>query len=408
MTEVASFPALFPQQADQADVEPDCLNKEALLRAEALIGTPLRRRPNRTVASTDTLIGYARAIGSRIPLYLGPAAGMDTYYGRLVGHPTSLFCFDDTFVAPSLPGVHALYAGCDFTWHYPIRLGTKITSTAQVTGLTPKKGRFCGDMILQESLVEYRDELGRLVAEARPKILRTPRPPARTVGKYAGVEPYEYSPDELDAIMAGYRAEFVRGSKPLYWEEVSVDDELPPIVRGPLTTEDVGMYVGAIRQTLFYGDFVDHARRHPADVFWDPETGLPDWWDASLLRDNVAQAFGFALAHDAGQQRVAWLENCVSNWVGDFGLVKTLSARVEGPNYRGDATWISGKVTDKRVVGEPPAERFEIAFELVATNERGERTASATGTVHTVSHRVDTIPPALELPVHYEPFRGLP
>jgi acyl dehydratase len=404
MTDVA----LFPQRADDADVEPDGFGREAMLRAEALIGRPLRRRANRTAASHDTLIGYARAIGSRIPLYLGPSAGMDTYYGRLVGHPTSLYCFDDTFVAPSFPGVHAIYAGCDWTWHYPIRLGSTITTTARLTGLTPKHGSFCGDMVLQDGLVEYRDELGRLVAEARPKVLRTPRPSARAAGKYAGVEPYEYSAAELDAVMAGYRAEAVRGSRPLYWEDVEIGDELPPIVRGPLTTEDVGMYVGAIRQTLFYGDFVDHARRHPADVFWDPETGLPDWWDASLLRDVVAHSFGFGLAHDAGQQRVAWLENCVSNWVGDYGLVTSLSARIEAPNYRGDTTWIAGRVTDKRIVGEPPAQRFEVEYELVARNERGERTASATGTVHTVSHRVDTIPPALELPVHYDPFRGLP
>jgi hypothetical protein len=54
---------------------------EELARAESLVGVVLRRPVTRTIASTDTLIGYARAIGSRIPLYVDVAQGLRTYWG---------------------------------------------------------------------------------------------------------------------------------------------------------------------------------------------------------------------------------------------------------------------------------------------------------------------------------------
>jgi len=280
-----------------------------LARAESLAGVVLRRPEARTVASTDALIGYARAIGSRIPLYLEVSHGLRTYWGSLLGHPTSLYLFDDTVVAPALPGIQSIYGGCSWHWEQPLRVGTQVKVTALVESVERKTGSFAGEMVLQTGRVEYRDDSGRLLATARPRVLRTPRDEARARDKYGRVEVYRYSSDELDAIIEAYQAEEIRGERPLYWEDVEIGDRLPGLVKGPVTTEDMGMFVGAIRQTLFFGDFLDHWRRHPADAYWSPDTRSPDWWDASLLRDEVAQEFGFPLAHDTGSQRVAWIEN---------------------------------------------------------------------------------------------------
>jgi acyl dehydratase len=381
---------------------------EELARAESLVGVVLRRPVTRTIASTDTLIGYARAIGSRIPLYVDVAQGLRTYWGSLLGHPTSLYCFDDTVVAPALPGIQSIYAGCHWRWEQPLRVGTPVSTTAVLENVERKTGSFAGDMVLQTGRVEYRDGDGRLLATARPRVLRTPRDVARARGKYLGTEMYRYSAAELDGIIDAYQAEEIRGDRPLYWEEAQVGDPLPALVKGPVTTEDMGMFVGAIRQTLFFGDFLDHWRRHPADAYWSPDTRCPDWWDASLLRDEVAQEFGFPFAHDTGSQRVAWIENCVSNWAGDFSFLHDLDVTLHLPCFRGDTTWVHGEVTGKRRTGHPPRERFELTCALTAVNQRGETTASGRAVVHVVSKEVDTIPPVLKLPDDYDPFRGLP
>jgi hypothetical protein len=384
------------------------ITDEELARVESLIGVVLRRPGARTVASTDTLIGYARAIGSRIPLYVDVAHGLRTYWGSLVGHPTSLYSFDDTVVAPALPGIQSIYAGCAWRWELPLRLGTQVSTTAVLEGVERKTGSFAGEMVLQTGRVEYRDDSERLLATARPRVLRTQRDEARARGKYRDVETYRYSSAELDGIIDMYQNEEIRGDRPLYWEDVKPGDQLPGLVKGPVTTEDMGMFVGAIRQTLFFSDFLDHWRRHPADAYWSPDTGSPDWWDASLLRDDVAQEFGFALAHDTGSQRVAWIENCVSNWAGDFSFLRDLDVTLHRPCYRGDTTWVTGSVTDKRRVGHPPQERFELTCDLTAVNQRGETTASGQAVVQVVSKQTDTIPPVLRLPDDYDPFRGLP
>jgi acyl dehydratase len=392
----------------QADHRYPQITAEELARAESLVGVVLRRPVTRTIASTDTLIGFARAIGSRIPLYTEVAQGLRTYWGSLLGHPTSLYCFDDTVIAPALPGIQSIYAGCHWQWERPLRVGTNISTTAVVESVARKTGSFAGEMVLQTGRVEYRDGNGRLVAAARPRVLRTPRDEARARGKYRGVEVYRYSPAELDAIIDAYQAEEIRGERPLYWEETGVGEKLPSLVKGPVTTEDMGMFVGATRQTLFFSDFLDHWRRHPADAYWAPDTRAPDWWDASLLRDEVAQEFGFPLAHDTGSQRVAWIENCVSNWAGDFSFLRELDVTLHRPCFRGDTTWVSGEVTGKRRVGRAPQERFELTCALTAVNQRGEVTASGQAVVQVVSKEVDTIPPVLRLPDDYDPFRGLP
>lgn len=381
---------------------------EEVKRAEALIGVTLRRPVARRVASTDTLIGFARAIGSRIPLYLEVAQGLQTYWGTLLGHPTSFYCFDDTMIAPGFPGVQALYAGCNWRWESPLRVGTQVYVTAVVEEIERKMGTFAGEMVLQKSRVEFRDETGRLLATARPTVIRAPRDESRARGKYSTIGVYHYSNEEMDSILDAYLNEEIRGDKPLYFEDVSVGEQLPMLVKGPLTTEDMGMFVGLLRQTRFYRDFLDHRRRHPADAYWDPETGSPDWWDASLLRDQVAQEFGFPLAHDSGSQRVAWIENCVSNWAGDFSFVRSLDVILHRPCFRGDTTWISGEVVAKNRVGRAPSERFEVTCELQAKSQRGEVTATGSAVVQVVAREVDTIPPVLNLPDDYSPFRGLP
>lgn len=148
-----------------ADIDVE-LTPAALAEARALIGVPLRRRGHCTLAGRDLLLRYAKSIGCRNPMYTSLTHGLiNTYWANLLAHPSILFCFDDTVVAPKLPGLHALYAGVTIEWFYPIRAGDTLRAEAKLLAVEEKTGAFCGAMALQTSEVAYTNQYGKEVFE---------------------------------------------------------------------------------------------------------------------------------------------------------------------------------------------------------------------------------------------------
>lgn len=375
-----------------AEGKPPPLNKDAIEAARQLLETPLRRpRPRKSVASKDAIIEYTRAIGSRNPLYLQDTYASGTYYGSLIAHPTWLYCVDNTDVYAKLPGLHAIYGSVAWEWHHPIRVGDSFTTTAKLTDMREAKGAFCGKMVVQSGEVEYRNQHGQLVATAATEVLRTPRDSAQAMGKYATLDRSNYSAGDIQRIYQAYDDEYIRGEAPRYWEDQSDDEGLLPLVRGPLTTEDINLFVACVRGTPAYRAFLEHWRRHPADAYIDQLTGMPDSWDASLLKDEPARNFGFPAAHDTGIQRVAWLEDLVTNWMGDHAFLRRLEVRLTRPNIHGDSTWCQGSVVKKYREGP----EYLIDLRLRCEDQRGKETAVGSATVSLVSKDPDSLPPIL-------------
>ena len=96
-----------------------------------------------------------------------------------------------------------------------------------------------------------------------------------------------------------------------------------------------------------------------------------------MLRDDVAAMFGFPYAHDSGIDRISWVGNLLTNWMGDSGFLKSLSVTLTLPNGYGDATWCRGRVT--RVYREEERHLADVA--LWCENQRGQRTALGRSTV---------------------------
>lgn len=370
------------------------LTDEAIDEARSLIGVPLRRRGHYRLASRDVLLRWSKGLGCRNPLYSDLAYGtMNTAWAAQLGHPSAIFGFDHSVVAPKLAGIHSIYAGVTIDWARQIRAGEEISSSAVLSDVEEKEGDFCGRMVLQTGEVTYRNGRGEIVAVARPRVLRTPRDAARERGKYAGISRYEYSTDEFEAIMSGYENEFVRGSRPLFSEDVRVGEELPVVVKGPLTTEDMNFFVGEINETLFFHAFLAHMRRHPADVYWHTDMNMPDTWDSSFLLDKVAHEFGFPAAHDTGLQRVAWFECLVTNWMGDLAVLRRLDVRLTRPFLHADTAWLTGTISGSNWKGGTP--RTEIA--LACRNQRGEVVATGSAEVELPSRSFSVPQPALVL-----------
>jgi len=154
-------------------------------------------------------------------------------------------------------------------------------------------------------------------------------------------------------------------------------------------------FVDVVRGTLNFAYFREHWRRHPQDVYWDPETGMPDSWDASMIKDSVAQVFGFPFAHDSGIQRVCWLENLVTNWTSNLGFLESLKVRLVRPNFFYDTTWCRGRVKDKSTQDG----KYLTELEVWCENQWGETTATGSATVALPSRQVDVHPPFVRFPL---------
>lgn len=368
---------------------------ETIAEARKLIGVPLRRRSHCSEASRDLLIRYSKGLGCRNPLYSDLSYGtLNTAWATLVGHPTCIFLFDDAHVAPKFAGIHAIFAGIEIEWFRQIRAGDQITSSAMLTDVVEKSGSFCGPMVLQTGEVKYFNQEGELVAVAKPQTLRTPRDAARSIGKYAARKRHHYTDEEFRTVMEGYAAETIAGSRPRLFEDVNVGDLLPVVVKGPLTTEDMNFFVGEVRETLFYREFAAHLRRHPEDVYWHPDLNMPDTWDASLLQDAPAQAFGFPCAHDTGLQRVAWLEFLVTNWMGDVAVLKRLSVTLSLPFLHADTAWLKGTVT--RLYIEHGRRLVDI--DVSCENQLGEIVAHGVAVVELPTRDFSVAQPGLRVP----------
>jgi len=72
-----------------------------------------------------------------------------------------------------------------------------------------------------------------------------------------------------------------------------------------------------------YGFF----QRHQGADMVDSRTGLADVPELVHMEDSRAQTIGIPGAYDYGCQRISWLDNVVTNWMGDDGFIKISTVR---------------------------------------------------------------------------------
>ena len=248
------------------------ITEESIAEAAALIGTPLRRTRMQWIetATRDAIRHFAWGVGDDNPLWQDRAYAEASPLAGITAPPCILYAIDSTIVAPKLAGVQWIYAGTDFTWYEPIREDDTFTVEAKLIRQEEKSGRRFARWLLQTGEVTYRNQHGRVAATAIGHCARTPRL-KHNDGDEAehsapAHEPQRYSPEELAAIEAETLAEPRQGREPLYWEDVSIGDRVPPVVKGPLSVIDILAWYSATQGALHYGgahgDAIRYRRRH--------------------------------------------------------------------------------------------------------------------------------------------------
>lgn len=358
------------------------ITDEAIADARKMIGLQLRPEgPYLQDATPDTLRNWCNGIGDMNPLYRDMEHGRLSRHGTQLAHPMFPMAFG--WIGRTrwaLPGVHGFYAGNDWELFRHVRPGDRVNAIERVVGVEEKESKFSGRLVLQYVEASYYNQYGELLARGLGWCTRHERKAARDAGKYKDIKPYEYSAAEyerIDEAILGEEAR-IRGNFVRYFEDVQLGEELPPIVRGPLSLMDtMGFLVGCGRGHT-HGIVLKAAVKHPGHFFRNPEAGGGvEYTGIGHHRDSVAKEVGVPGTYDYGPQRSAWMCSLVTNWMGDAAFLKRVRSEMRRFNTMGDCTWCKGKVIRKYVKDGYAL----VDLEIWGENQRGELTTPGMATV---------------------------
>jgi acyl dehydratase len=316
----------------------------------------------------DNILNFADAIGDNNPLWINEEYAADSRFGSLTAPPTFLFNINHgTLPAHSgaikepILNLIQLYSGAEVEFYRPIWPGDQISVRGKSVSLVRKESKAVGPILFMVGEAYYSNQRREAVGLIRTTISRyqVPDKPAIYIdheNKQAGDQ--LKSPD----ILAFERKR--RGSTVRYWEETGEGEEMMPVMeKGVLTMSEISRFsflVSPLPRRI-------EARRETVDLGFERET--------------MQKKAGLENASDYGPQRICWLGQFVTDWMGDDATLKKFSGQVRHPNIIGDSSFLKGKVVRKYIRNGEHLVECEIRVE----NQSGLVTAPGTATVALVS-----------------------
>jgi len=334
------------------------------------IGTVLPPSPWKE-ANLDNIILFEDGIGDYNPLRRDEEYAKKSRFGMITAPPSFLYRVKDGWMASifgdidrkrlSLKNVSLMYAGCDWEFFRPIMLGDKLYGQETITDIFRKPSKALGSICFCAEETSYYNQNQDLVATNRTLMARFQNP-AKGIEvdreNKAGVE--IEGPDGL--VYEAVR----RGAEPRYWEDVEEGEEIPPLKKGTYTLTEI-MYFNL----CCFGS--QRATRAALEESETIDLGGGGRMDASHAQRRRAMPAQF----DWGPQRVCWLIQMMTDWMGDDGTFKKISSSIRRPNLVGDTNTVKGKVWKKYIEGDEHLVDCDIWVE----NQTGEATAPARATV---------------------------
>ena len=329
----------------------------------AVIGKDYDLNPERIVreATRDTIFNFAEAVGDANPLWIDEDYAARGPFGDLVAPPAFLYAVTHgSTPANGAPGspprtdLALLYAGAELEFYKTVRRGDSLPDSGKDLKTARKKSQALGTLLFTTGETSYRDRHGDLVGVIRPTICRFLPPEGNVVKIDREPRPdvEAASPD----LLAYDRVR--RGAEPRYWEDVQLGEKMPVMKKGLLTMMEI------VRFSLL-------APSVPRRI----EQRRP-WVEIGFARQKQQQRAGLEDASDYGPQRVCWLGQYATDWMGDDAWLWKLDCEFRVFNYVGDTQWLRGQVVRKyRAEGDRPAVDVEIRPQLasLASPEFAER-----------------------------------
>jgi acyl dehydratase len=335
---------------------------------KARLGEPMPpRRPWRTV-SEEWLARYADGAGDYNPLYRDPAYAQSGPYHDLVAPPGFIFSINFGANASiwghipeadvSMRDLTILYIGATAELLRPIWLGDRVRSIETPTDIRRTTTRQLGEALICTGTTEYWNSRRELVARLTNQMLRFPNP---GVGVKSSSVASESGPRIAPDPLVWQRAR--RGPEPRYADTVSTGDTIPELPKGTFTTTELYLFTHGALSTR---------RAHHVDE-GTIDMGAGGRADPEYARQARAQSGSF----DFGPQRICWLTQAVTDWMGDHGKLLRIEARLHRPNLIGDTNAVRGTVVRTYSDGAQACADVEVQN----VNQSGVVTASGLATV---------------------------
>ncbi|MFC1945856.1 MaoC family dehydratase N-terminal domain-containing protein [Chloroflexota bacterium] len=334
-------------------------------------------------ATRDTIRHFVDAIGDTNPLWRDEEYAAKTTLKALLAPPTFLL---SVAMAPrmGMPGIHSLHAGTHFYFYEPIKLFDRFRVTGGIHDLEIKeKSNWTGKSVVETLFTNYWHYDGRLMAKALHTIIRGERKAAASNKKYADIKIEPISEETLQKVWQAMDMEDTNrlGAQLRYWEEVNIGEELTPVVRGPLSISDM------VAWKMGWGNHAPHHmwcdkmrylanKRHPGAPVRN-ELNVPDAPERVHVDRNLPLTLGFPSFYDYGPNRIAWLGQVLTNWMGDDGFIEELQCQTRVPNFEGDIQWCRGVVTGKHIKDN----KHVVEINLSAESQRGVTTMPGTAVI---------------------------
>ncbi len=357
--------------------EVDARVDEFIAKTREMTGLEVRERePWNSEASADAIRHFAYGTDDNNPLWLDAAHAANSRYKKLVAPPAFLV----SVLYPILHGspveapLSSLIGGVEFEWFLPVLIGDTLRAKSVQKDMYEKKSKTGRRLIFVISECTYWNQGGKIVARATGTMIRTTQ-----VGTELLFERpiRRYTDQELEEIGQAFKSERQTGNQTLCWEDVAVGQEIPPIVRGPLTIGDMVCWNAAVGPSYKAG------RMGYLDLLKAPHAAVPNpitGWKVKYSQQhedfNLAAQRGMPGPFDNGVMRFAWVSPLLTNWMGDDGFLRRLYVQVRTPNIYGDTTWYRGKVVEKLRDGGPV-----VKVEITGINQAGETTTRGSAEV---------------------------
>lgn len=338
-----------PPQAEK--VQPEMLERRKFRQNKPWL-VPSNRFYFNSQASKDGIRHFVEGMGDANPLFTDEEYAKKTKYGRIVAPGSYLYTIMWSSLSGGLPGLHEWYSGGDWEWYRPIFLGDEFKIVNVVRDLVIKKGRSTGGNIyIDYGDVIYINQNGEIVGKELYHGVWVEREASGSTGKYIATPKPKYSKEDWIRILDTYDKEELRGSKPRCWEDVQIGDKVGPMIKGPLSVRDeIAWLMGAGSPFLKAHKLeFEFEMRHPKAFEYVDELGEADVPELVHIFDEYARAIGVERAYDYGSQRMSWLCNLFTNWMGDDAFLWKMSGDERVFNQMGDITTFEGKVTEKYI-----------------------------------------------------------
>lgn len=344
------------------------------------IGTTLPYRPYKQ-ATVDNLRRYSDGVGDYNPLYRSPEYAAESRYEDLVAAPTFLYAVTLGVIAGETGAIDRArvnteylpvnYAGADIEFIRPIWRNDTITATETVGETMRKTSSRIGPINFNTGLVTFTNQRHEVVATIKTLMARYQNmghtleydraPKAET--EQETVTPIVVPADPL--VFERNR----QGKEIRYWDDVAEGDELEPLKKGTYSVTELFLFTHGVMGT-------GRSTRASLSAEGSTDLGGGGRFDEehAQKRRNMPGQF------DYGPQRVCWLSQAATDWMGDYGTLKRLQASIRHPNIVGDTNTVVGHVLKKYREGD----EHLVDLSIENKNQSGLTTAFATATVNLI------------------------